>query len=268
MAKKKRTTKQRAKPQPGDAFAFPLEDGRFAVCRVLRKQPDGPGVLAACSEWIGDKVPPADDPALRPILHPTHHSHYGRPKVLWISGRVPDDFIPIGTIEPSEDERQFPCSSYGDWGSIACQPLMQWQWDHDREQVLADDLLEEEEELAEDAATEQIRRDYLQRVTLEDLLKETFFTNWKEFFAAAAIRKSRKILRDTIRRLIELGADADEPTRVSVLRQCIESFNKLDAELEFIDTEARMDIYAEFEAIAHASNLADHAVELFKRCTW
>lgn len=69
------------------------------------------------------------------------------------SERIPNDFIPIGTIEPSDDEEQFPCSSYGDWGSITCQPLAQWRWDHDREKVLAEDLVEEQEELAQNAAT-------------------------------------------------------------------------------------------------------------------
>lgn len=53
-----------------------------------------------------------------------------------------------------------------------------------------------------------------------------------------------------------------------MLRACIESFNTLDAELEFIDTEARMDIYAEFEAIAHASNLDDHIDPLLNLGTW
>jgi hypothetical protein len=57
-------------PAAGAAFAFPIGDGRFSVCRVLldtsseqSKQWRGETVLVACSRWIGNEVPRADDPA-------------------------------------------------------------------------------------------------------------------------------------------------------------------------------------------------------------
>ena len=259
MAKKKRTTR----PKAGDAFAFPLEDGRYSVCRVLGMQSDGPGLLVAASNWIGDDVPAADDPALRPILELDHHLHYGRPLLLWVSERLPREFIHIGTIKPSDEEKQLTCSSHGDWDSITCQPLIQWRWDHDREQLLADELLEDERETQLEITAQQRRQEYLKHVTLEELTQERSFENWQGHFEPVAIRKARKIMRDTARRLLKLGKDASEQDRVSALRGCIESFNKLDAEFEFIDTEARMDIYAEFEAIAHASKLTENVDSLF-----
>jgi hypothetical protein len=111
MARKKKS----ALPKAGTAFAFPLGDGRFSVCRVLldisserSKQWNGDTILVACASWIGYQVPRADDPALRPILHLKHHSWDNKPNVLWVSDEPPPDLIPIGTIEPTPKSKQFP----------------------------------------------------------------------------------------------------------------------------------------------------------------
>ncbi len=53
---------------------------------------------------------------------------------------------------------------------------------------------------------------------------------------------------------------SDEPPReltpiMAILKQCIESFNNLDAEMDFIETVEREDICEEFEAIVHACGL-------------
>ena len=251
----------------GDAFAFPLEDGRYSVCRVLLEQkPDGSPPLIACSEWIGDHVPDADDPALRPILHLTHHANNGRPLVMLISDELPDDFVPIGEIKPTTDETEIPCSSHGYWDSITCQPLAQWRWDNDRDAVLAGDVVKEREQTQLLHAAEQQRRSYLENVTLGHLANEPFFTNWKGVLPADAIRESRKVMRDTVKQL--LGQGASEQDRLGVLRRCIEAFNAVDGELQFIDTEARNDIYSEFAAVAHACDIPDCTEEIFELRRW
>jgi len=56
-------------------------------------------------------------------------------------------------------------------------------------------------------------------------------------------------------RLLKLGPRASEKKRMAVLQHCIESFNELDAEMQFIETIEREDICAEFEAIVHACGL-------------
>ena len=63
MAKK---TQNKPTPVTGDAFAVPLEGGRFAVCRVLKVREDA--LLVANADWIGRAVPDAQNPALRSIL--------------------------------------------------------------------------------------------------------------------------------------------------------------------------------------------------------
>src|SRR3954465_8985125 len=106
-------------PTAGTAFAFPLGDGRFSVCRVLldatseRSKQWGSGdmVLVACSSWIGQEIPRAEDPALRPILYLTHHSWDNKPNALWVWEGPPQHFIPIGKIEPTPEEEAIPCMS-------------------------------------------------------------------------------------------------------------------------------------------------------------
>ena len=253
-------------PSAGDAFAFPVGDGRYSVCRVLldaeseqSKAWKTSPILVACSAWIGAVVPRDDDPALRPILHPNHHAWRGKPNVLWISEQIPAEFIPIGTITPTLEEKNIPCSSFGTWRSVTIQPLLQWRWDNERETVLAEDADKAKEKAQARQRAQTERQNYLNRVTLEELRGHLFFPRWKSYPPTGAVDASRKIMADTVERLLRLGKQASQDARMSVLRECIESFNELDSEMRhFIETVEREDICEEFEAIVHASGMGSH----------
>ncbi|MGA2233809.1 MAG: hypothetical protein ABSH22_23120, partial [Tepidisphaeraceae bacterium] len=101
-------------------------------------------VLAAVSEWIGDAVPKADNPALRPILYLSHHGFRWEnpPCILWVFGPIPRDFTSIGNIAPTSAEEKVVNDSpvgFAHWTYLTFQPLHQWRWDNDREAVLAED---------------------------------------------------------------------------------------------------------------------------------
>lgn len=253
------------KPRPlvaGAAFAILLADGRFAACRVLRESADDghARVLVAASAWIGDAIPDVGDPSLRPILRKTHHAWEGQPEVIWVDDEVPSRFIPIGTIEPTPDERSISCAPFGSWESAALQPLLQWRWDHDRAAVLAEDAIKAQAEAARRSEERAERAAYLARVTLDELSRRQFFPDW-EYPPAAATDASRAIMAATVTRLIGLGPDASEADQMAVLQRCIESFNELDADerlIGFIETVEREDICEEFEAIVHACGLGHH----------
>ncbi len=57
---------------PGDWWAVPLKDGRFAAGRVLARQAFGPrdrtGVTIALLDWVGTEPPTEDDITGRPVL--------------------------------------------------------------------------------------------------------------------------------------------------------------------------------------------------------
>ncbi|MCA9018184.1 MAG: hypothetical protein KDA77_22875 [Planctomycetaceae bacterium] len=255
MGRKKKV----ALPVTGDAFAFPLEDGRFGVCRVLsesahREEPRFDAVMVACSAWIGSEVPSVDNPELRPILKLTHHSWKNSDEIGWIDDPLPDTFISIGKIEPTDEETSMECYTFCTWGTMGVQSLMQWRWDHERDAVLAEDAAQKEKQAALAVQNKNKHQKKLQQVKLQDLAKHTFFPNW-EHLPKKTLKASRKIMTDTIKDLIALGESASEETRLEVLENCIESFNALNEEHEFIYTLEREDICDEFETIVHACGL-------------
>ena len=231
-------------PAKGTAFAVPLEDGRFGACRVIRRASSREAkehgldcILVACSAWIGDVVPEVQDSALRSILYLTHHSWDNEPQLLWISEPPPDDFIEIGTVKSSWKDRWIKCSVFGTWYSARIQPLAQWRWDNERDSVLSEDKPKEEENLRRSRNEQQDREAYLARITLEELCEHQFFSNWTSYPPESAILASRQIMSDTVRNLIDLGSNAPESKRMSVLQACIERFNAIDADMEhFIET--------------------------------
>jgi hypothetical protein len=252
-------------PTAGDAFAFPLGDGRYSVCRVpldATSEPakfwDRPAIYVAGSSWMGEQVPAVDDPSLRPILHLTHHKWNGEPSAVWVSDKPPSQLILIGRIEPTTEEQASPFIAFGFYESIIIQPLIQWRWDNDRDALLAEDAIEQKAQHENTLAVQGRRRDHLDRGILEELRGCGFFGEWS-IPPAGAIRASRAIMTRTIDQLLDLGSDASEEERLAIPRRCIESFNELDTEIGgFIETDEREDICEEFEAIVHACGLGSH----------
>jgi hypothetical protein len=252
-------------PTEGTAFAVPLADSRYSVCRVLldasheQSRRWGTGtILVAGSAWIGEKVPEAGEPKLLPILQLSHHSWRDKPNILWVSDQPPDDFIPIGIIQPTSNEQALTCESLGSWETFAVQPLAQWRWDNERAAVLAEDVIKQNKQAEARVKAQREREEYLSQITLDQLRKHRFFRNWKGYPPSKAIRASRKVMSETVEELLKLGPAAAKRQRMAILQQCIESFNQLDTDMQFIETVEREDICEEFEAIVHACGLGTH----------
>lgn len=253
-------------PARYSAFAIPLEDGRFGVCRIIRtlaadpnNDQDKDSVLVLSSAWVGDDIPDAGHPDLRSALRLTHHAWRDHKHQFWTADPPPSDFIRIGDIKANWLEKRAKCSSYSSWESARIQPLAQWRWDNDRASVLAEDRVEALHEQRRLEQEEQERDAYLRGVTLEELMSRTFFENWKDYPAKDAIVASRNIMKELTQKLLHLGPEAAESERLTVLRECIERFNTIDADLNhFIETEEREDICSEIEAVAHASGIGSH----------
>ena len=258
-------------PDEGDAFAVPLTDGRFTVCRVLlgaQSEPaqssSRPRVFVAGSAWIGDAIPSPDDPALRPILRLTHRSWDGRPNTLWVTDGPPSEFVPIGKIAPTAEEQATAVQSYGSWHTFSMQALAQWKWDNEREQVEREDAVRRQKRAAAAKAAAEEREAYLGALTLDALSERVFFPNWDEFVRKDAVAQSRQIMAHTVETLRALGPSPSEDARLRVLQSCIESFNRLDAKLRFIETIEREKVCADFDEIAHAAGLG-HLEDLADR---
>jgi hypothetical protein len=143
-----------------------------------------------------------------------------------------------------------------DWSdSLTLQPLAQWKWDNERDAVLAQDVIKQKNDAEARRKAQRAREEYLEQITLDELCERRFFPTWKEYPPPKAIRASRKVMANTVQELLELGSRASEKERMAVLQRCIESFNELDSEMQFIETVEREDICEEFEAIVHACGL-------------
>lgn len=245
-------------PAVGKVYAMKLEDGRYGACRVLQMDEEN-GILVAASAWIGKDIPDMEEPLLKTILKLTHHSWDGKPEIVWVDGAAPDHFTPIGWIDPTEEEQQIDCWSWGAWEGLDLQVLRQWRWDHDREALLKEDEIKAEKRQKDQEIARQAYQKYLNEVTLEQLLNKPIFLNWEGYAPDAALDASRELIQRTIKALMAIGEDPDETQRMAILEQCIEGFNTLDGQHDwFIETVEREDICEVFYEITHACNMNHH----------
>lgn len=253
--------------RPGDVFLMPLEDGRFGACRVLQRKEDSSGVLVAASPWIGTAEPDLAEPQLQTTLRPTHHACTGAPAMLWVGDPVPETFRLLGSLPPTSEELDLEIHVFGSWGYCSIQVLMQWRWDHEREIVLAE---EEAERRKQQDSREAHRRAYkpLPARTLEEFRRHTHFAGWNGYVAAVQVRASRRIIRDAIDALIELGPEGPAPAKIDVFRLAIERFNALQAEEHFIMTIEREHICGLLNDLAGLVDLDDYSNALTSARDW
>lgn len=249
-------------PNPGDAFLMPLADGRFGICRILRRTESGdetglsaPHVLVIASAWIENDAPDMNDPRLREPLILTHHMHNHQPELFWTNDPLPETFRLLGTIAPTPDEAKQQCLTWSSWLSLPLQVYLQWRWDNEREAVLREDEIKQKAEALGREEGRKRYQQYLDSLTLEGLRKKRRFSDWKGFVDDEQLAACRKIFRRTIDGLIALGPKPRKAAVLRILRQCILDLNDLDAAGHFIDTIEREELCEQFEEIAHVCGI-------------
>ena len=245
-------------PGRGDAFLMPLPDGRLGICRVIRrstaeeqKRQGLPHVLVTASSWIGSEAPNIEEPSLREVLILTHYAHKGLPEYIWVSDPLPESYVLLGCIEPTNPEEEMECLASSGWEWLPYQVYQQWRWDHEREQVRIE---ETERKDAEDLLRAQARPHEFAAVTLEKLRRKRRFGSWKGFVAVEITASCRQVFRETIESLIALGPEPEKRSALKILHRCIHRLNELDLQRHhFITTIEREDLCDEFDAIAYAA---------------
>ena len=196
-----------------------------------------------------------DNSALRAILQLTRHGDQNRLAIQWVVDAVPDDFVFIGEIEPTNRETEIDCRFISVWENFRQYALDQWRWVHDREAFLAEEAIKEKKRVEQEESEWKDRAELLANVVLSDFEGYQFFSTWNTYPPEDMKRASQKIMADTVKVLGILGPNSPESDRMAVSRQSVESFNTLDTETYWIETVEREDICAEFELIAHACGL-------------
>jgi hypothetical protein len=228
-----------------------LRHSRSYLIRRERKRPDGP-----TSGWRRsvDRIRRSRPPRPAAPVQSRSSRSAGGPVG---SGPAIGDRTVLGKIEPTAEEQALSRLAIAGWQHLTIEPLAQWRWDHERDAVLAEDILERKAAAESQLAAQKQRDEYLSRLTLDDLRTRRFFDGWT-IPPARAVRASRQLMSRTVERLLELGPGASEDARMAILQECIEGFNALNDNLGFIETDEREDICEEFEAVVHACGLGAH----------
>lgn len=254
-AKKKKNNNNNL-PEPGATFLIPLDDGRFGLCRVIRRDENRFGsneiILAELSSWIGSKSPDLTDPDLRRVLKLTHHKWRGQAERVWTDCPAPSSFQYVGSIEPTANERRVTCMKHGSWAAFPYHRLMQWRWEHHRKRVLAED---EERKRQQEAVTAQVPK--RKAPTLEGLSRSTPFKDWKGLVPSKTLLASRKVISDSIDALRALGTKSNRKKVLAVIRAGVEQFNDLDERAQFINSIERENITDAFNDMAAAAGVID-----------
>ena len=258
MAKSKKITLADL-PEAGTVYAMPLEDGRFGICRVIRKeQREIPCVVVTASDWIGNEPPQLNDPVVRKILVLNHHFFSERPEVVWVSSPPPKEFRMQGKIAVLPQDAKVPCNCLSAWDGLQIQVLAQWRWDNQREAVLAEDEKKKLIETEKTNAAAQKRAEYLSSVTFSSLLDKNLFPTWDDYPPKAAKEGCEKIVYAFIKALAEAKPPLERDFVSHQLKMCIEDLNHLDSRCEnFIETVEREDLCEIFQEILNAAKCPD-----------
>ena len=258
-------------PAVGTVYRVPLKDGRVGVCRVLsmRTTEDGePRIVVAACPWIGTEPPDLADPVLREILVLSHHSWQDVPEVISVSTpQPPDDYLPLGLLEPTADEAALRPNRFTGWASPAIQILAQWQWENDPEAVARADAEREALEATERHYQKTARQAFLDSVKLTNLENAPFLDGWEEYVPEAALVGSRSALH-TLVVALRAAPTRDEATVRRHLQTCVEVLNDLHATHSFIDTLEREDLTDVFEVITAAAKQPHLATAIDDWRTW
>lgn len=240
--------------QVGAIFAVPLADGQFGAVRIVGVDPkkDGGGAWFAATEYVGAKPPNLDEPALAriQILDTSGFSSAPRPCVWWQRDAEPPpaDFPFLGMVNSTNAENRSATEQgiewHNTWEKWAAIILHQWRWDHDREGLIRG-------KYDNDMKSMLGKRKRYEK-TLAELRQGRFFEGWDDFVPTKVTRAARKIAREAVDGLIELGARPTKKKATPILRKFIESFNDMCTD---IDTVSREEILDLFDQLVDAAKL-------------
>jgi hypothetical protein len=250
---------------------MPLSNGRWSACRVLDVR-GARGLLVEGLDWNDVAPPTLEDVRKARPLALNRHAGPAKPCRDFVRGAPPRSFRLLGVLTPSPRERATECWSWGRWEFFALQALLEWRWKHDRKALLAEEARRTAAQAARDAEAETKRRTRLAGQTLEGLSRRRFFSSWSRPPAHPSpelTRASRALLREAVERLLGLGPGARQTSKIKILRDCVEAFNRLDEENDhFIETDEREDICEQLEEIAYACGLGHRVTEAYEGRDW
>jgi hypothetical protein len=252
-------------PEQGEVFALEVSKGVDVLLRV---------VAALGKTRCVVMTKPADGAY---EVQPIAHHGWNRPMLGgWVNEPAPPQLRSLGVVplRPGESDQvlhpetwvKLPKKTAGlshkvlplcAWDLLVRDATLQWRWDHQREQVLAEDAkAEREKKNAFEAAiaAQGKRRATLQKKGVASLKRRRFFAAWKGAVPGALIREAEAAMRDAVLSL-EGKSPAQAARRLATL---VRTFNKLDGHHgRRFDTTDAEDIMDAVGTVAFASGVDD-----------
>jgi len=169
------------------------------------------------------------------------------------------EFTLIGSLPLTEQEILLGenNSSYSAWCFASLDAEGEWRWEHDKETLLAEDVLQKEENERRKQAEKARFENRLSKLTWEKLLAVDCFERWKESppFPPQAFKDAlRKRINLSISELQSLEGKYPRAKVRKILKSLVNDIAALDQKFDFvIETEEREDIYNVFDDITFLS---------------
>lgn len=262
-------------PSAGQVYSFrtkpysefaPPETGRFAAFKIIGTSDKLVAVAVLDGIWTN---PPSLVDVLGASVIVEHRfawrgkkATFGVNAEWWHPDQDLQDLVYLGVGKITADERSEAAtilgfgvgSRFATINSANHAAEGEWRWKNDHEAFVEEQKLKQAKNDAERAAKEERYRNRLSKLTWDQLLSETPFSNWSpsppyppEDFTKAA----RKVIHDACVALRELGPKPRKPAVRAILKNTVNWFNGADkAAGGVIETEEREDIYGCLEEMA------------------
>jgi hypothetical protein len=169
------------------------------------------------------------------------------------------EFSLVGSLPLTEEEKALgeKNSSYSAWSFASVNAEGEWRWEHDKETLLSEHVLQKEETKQRKQAAKDRLENRLSKLTWEKLLAEDCFERWKETppFPPSAFKNAmRQRVNEPISELQALGEKYPRAKVRKILKSLVNDITLLDQKFDFvIETEEREDIYNVFDDLTFLS---------------
>ncbi|GKU85310.1 MULTISPECIES: DUF4240 domain-containing protein [Niallia] len=127
----------------GDIFAVPLPNKFFAAIKIINIVEKD--ILVKTTPYIDTFLPSITNPILKETLRNNRFFYNNTPAIKWVNGEFPKEFVFIGNIPLTDQERNWRSSTFSEtWSYVGYDVYDEWRYIHDRE-ALEKEIEEQEQ---------------------------------------------------------------------------------------------------------------------------
>jgi hypothetical protein len=227
-------------------------------------QKDGWAVCYVVLDGIFDRLPTLNEVVTLPVLKRNRFSFAGQPAVSCAPPDFSDElrelcYLGRTALTPNDHKLFASCGSFANWRWASFDAEFEWRWRHDRNALIAEWMLSEEEDKKQRIELQKRREARLRNLTWENLLNELPLAVWDmnpNYPPRRFVLATRERLHAAVRDLRKLGPKPKKAAVRAVVKNLVEWFNHTNREFgNVIETEERDNIC---EALEELVSVAGH----------